>query len=82
MPDEALRSRDRGTGITNLSWEQEQIAKNVTIQMTFIDRVISRPVLLLVTVNYQSIDEWSRNLFEQKLNPPLEISKAKLVTKA
>jgi hypothetical protein len=31
--------RDRGTGITNLSWVQEQNAKNVTIQMTFIVRV-------------------------------------------
>src|SRR4030042_4188452 len=27
--------RGRSTGITNLSWVQEQIAKNVTIQMTF-----------------------------------------------
>jgi len=31
--------RGRGIGITNLSWQQEQIAKNVTIQMTFIVRV-------------------------------------------
>jgi len=29
----------RGIGITNLSWEQEQIAKNVTNQMTFIVRI-------------------------------------------
>jgi len=31
--------RGRGIGITNLSWEQEQIAKNVTNQMPFIVRV-------------------------------------------
>ena len=31
--------RSRGIGITNLSREQEQIAKNVTNQMTFIVRV-------------------------------------------
>jgi hypothetical protein len=31
--------RGRGIGITNLSWQQEQIAKNVTIQMTIIARV-------------------------------------------
>jgi hypothetical protein len=29
-------------GITNLSWVQKQIAKNVTIQMTFIVRVSCR----------------------------------------
>jgi hypothetical protein len=39
--------RGRGTGITNLFWEQEQIAKNVTNQMTFIVRVIFRPGLKL-----------------------------------
>jgi hypothetical protein len=42
--------------ITNLSWEQEQIAKNVTIQMTFstYEKSIVSRTISIVLVNYCS----------------------------